>query len=90
MRTIELQISGMTCGACQSHVSKALQSVSGVQKAVVDLPRGTAHVEGEDFDFAALLAAVEEEGYGAEETDTPARTPTSAIGLTAAGCSCGG
>lgn len=61
----ELTISGMTCGHCQTAVTRALQSVSGVQTAEVDLKTGQARVEGE-ADLQALLAAVSEEGYTAQ------------------------
>ncbi len=63
--TIELKVSGMTCGHCQTAVSKALQSVSGVQSASVDLANGTAKIEGEYLDPIALISAVIDEGYGA-------------------------
>ncbi|WP_019009394.1 CopZ family metallochaperone [Deinococcus aquatilis] len=61
----ELNISGMTCGHCQTAVTKALQSVPGVQNVQVDLKTGKATVEGQ-ADIPALLAAVTEEGYGAQ------------------------
>ncbi len=63
--TIELKVSGMTCGHCQTAVSKALQLVSGVQSAQVDLLNGTAKIEGEHLDPIALISAVIDEGYGA-------------------------
>lgn len=63
--TTELNISGMTCGHCQTAVTKALKSVPGVQDANVDLQRGTAQVQGQ-ADPQALLAAVKDEGYGAQ------------------------
>ena len=58
----ELNIGGMTCGHCQTAVTKALKSVPGVQNAQVDLKTGKAVVEGQ-ADVSALLAAVREEGY---------------------------
>jgi len=61
----ELNINGMTCGHCQTAVTKALKSVPGVQDAQVDLQTGQARVEGE-ADLQALLAAVNEEGYTAQ------------------------
>jgi len=61
----ELNISGMTCGHCQTAVSKALKSVPGVQDAQVDLASGKATVDGQ-VDVQALIAAVVEEGYGAQ------------------------
>ncbi len=61
----ELNISGMTCGHCQTAVTNALKSVPGVENAQVDLQTGKAVVEGQG-DVQALLAAVTEEGYGAQ------------------------
>ena len=60
----QLNVTGMTCGHCQNAVKNALESVAGVQKAEVDLASGVACVEG-DADVNKLVAAVEEEGYGA-------------------------
>ena len=61
----ELKIEGMTCGHCTSAVKKALEGVDGVTAATVDLAAGRAHVEGQ-ADTAALVAAVQDEGYQAE------------------------
>ena len=66
MQTLNLKISGMSCGACVSHVTRALQSAPGVQSAVVDLASQSARVEGENLDVEQLKAAVEEEGYEAQ------------------------
>lgn len=60
----ELKIEGMTCGHCQAAVKKALEKVAGVRAADVDLANGRATVEGA-ADVAALVAAVEDEGYRA-------------------------
>ncbi|HEX9996967.1 MAG TPA: cation transporter [Abditibacterium sp.] len=60
-----LQISGMNCGACVSHVSKALEAVNGVRRVSVDLASGRAQVEGK-AENQALIAAVQNAGYGAE------------------------
>jgi len=90
MQTIELRISGMTCGSCVSHVTKALQSAPGVQSAVVDLASATAHIQGESLDKAALVEAVEAEGYGAQESQNTSLAPSTSIPLISAGCSCCG
>ncbi len=66
METINLKISGMTCGACVGHVTKALQTAPGVSSAVVDLANQSARVEGSNLDVAQLKAAIEEEGYQAQ------------------------
>ncbi len=62
---IQLKIEGMTCGHCVMGVKQALAAVPGVKGAVeVDLASGRAQVDG-TADAAALIAAVEEEGYSA-------------------------
>ncbi len=62
---IQLNVSGMTCGHCESAVAKALKSIEGVQTVQVDLKNGTASVEGQNVNPEALIAAVIDEGYGA-------------------------
>lgn len=65
MTKTELMVSGMSCGHCEKAVTSALKSVPGVQDVRVDLQGGTATVQGE-ADLQALIAAVTEEGYGAQ------------------------
>lgn len=65
MSQIELEITGMTCGHCQTGVTKALKDVAGVTDAQVDLQSGKAIVQG-DVDPQQLVNAVIEEGYGAQ------------------------
>jgi len=55
----------MTCENCVRHVRQALESVPGVERALVELDAGRAVVEGTP-DPQDLVAAVEEEGYAAE------------------------
>ncbi|WP_373740250.1 heavy-metal-associated domain-containing protein [Neisseria sp.] len=67
MKTITLNIGGMTCGGCVKSVTKILEGVSGVSKAEVSLENGHAVVE---FDAAkthagALIEAVEDGGFDA-------------------------
>jgi P-type Cu+ transporter len=64
---VALQISGMTCAACQARVQKALAGAPGVVDAGVNLMTAEAAVT---FDPAttsaeALVARVRETGYGA-------------------------
>lgn len=62
----KLKIDGMSCEHCVRAVSGALEKVPGVETVVeVSLERGEANVEG-SAEAAALIAAVEEEGYSAE------------------------
>lgn len=62
---IKLNISGMSCGHCQTAVSKALKNVEGVNNVDVNLSAGTASIEGKDVNTENLIAAVIDEGYGA-------------------------
>jgi copper chaperone len=62
----KIRVTGMTCGHCEKAVERALAAVPGVtQVSGVNRERQEAIVEG-DADPAALIAAVEEEGYHAE------------------------
>ena len=63
----KLEISGMTCGHCVSHVKSALEGIGGVSGADVSLENHGAEVtlSGEVMD-GDLIAAVEAAGYGAE------------------------
>nr|WP_320132433.1 heavy metal-associated domain-containing protein [uncultured Holophaga sp.] len=60
----QLKIQGMKCGHCVKSVQEALLQVPGVEGAEVDLKAGTAQVKGQ-ADPAALIGAVEEEGFKA-------------------------
>jgi P-type Cu+ transporter len=67
-RTADLNITGMTCGACQANVQRALSRQPGVARASVNLVTGQARVV---FDPAVvrpaqLVSSVEAVGYGAE------------------------
>ena len=65
-RMIELKVTGMTCGHCEAAVDRALSGLRGVERVVkVSRDEERVIVEG-DADVAALIAAIEEEGYQAE------------------------
>ena len=67
METINLTVSGMTCGACVRHVEKAINSIAGVQKVEVDLASGAVKVEGDVSQrVKEIIAALEEDGYLAQ------------------------
>lgn len=62
---IRLKVAGMSCEHCVGAVRNALTGVEGVEAVVeVSLERGEALVEGKP-EIAALIAAIEEEGYSA-------------------------
>lgn len=60
-----LLIDGMSCASCVSRVEKALEQVSGVQQARVNLAERSALVMGNVAPHL-LVAAVDAAGYGAE------------------------
>ena len=62
--TKTLQIKGMTCEHCVRAVTKALQSVAGVDNVSVDLAAGRARIDGA-ADETSLVKAVEKQGYEA-------------------------
>ena len=60
METINLTVSGMTCGACVKHVEKAINSIVGVEKVEVRVEGNVSqHVK-------EMIAALEESGYPAQ------------------------
>ena len=66
MSTIEYQVSGMTCGHCETSVREEVEQVPGVTDLQVSAGTGRLVVTGAGpVDDAAVLAAVEEAGYSA-------------------------
>jgi len=64
-QTLDLSVSGMTCGNCARSVERKLLATPGVRKAVVDLANARAAVE---YDAAlvepgAIANAVRQLGY---------------------------
>lgn len=64
MKTIDLQVEGMSCGSCVKHVTHALQPLPGVSGVEVDLQSGHVRVSGELAQGSApLLMALTDAGY---------------------------
>jgi copper chaperone CopZ len=65
-KTVDLTVTGMTCGHCEMRVKMALEKVQGVKKVKADNTKDMAVVtyEGEP-DIDAMVAAVKEAGYEA-------------------------
>ena len=87
METINLTVSGMTCGACVKHVEKAINSIAGVQKVEVDLASSAVKVEGDVTQhLREIIAALEEDGYPAQvSTDVSSKAKS---GSCKSGSSC--
>ena len=64
-QTLEFTVTGMTCDHCVRAITEAVNGVDGVQDAKVSLDEKKATVEGDNLDAAAIVAAIEEEGYEA-------------------------
>ena len=63
-----LKVTGMSCGMCVQHVTKALQDVPGVKLAAVDLISERATVKHEDgASSQAMIKAVTNAGYEVQE-----------------------
>ena len=51
MKSITLHVTGMTCGGCVKSVTRVLEELNGVEKAVVTLDDGKAEIT---FDESAV------------------------------------
>ncbi|MCI1723380.1 MAG: heavy metal translocating P-type ATPase [Lachnospiraceae bacterium] len=79
-------ITGMTCAACQAHVTKSVEKVEGVRDVNVNLLQNSMTVDYDEngTDDAAIIRAVESGGYGAavkEDSARQAGTPAVSDGL---------
>ncbi len=61
----KLKVSGMTCMHCVGAVKKALEQLSGVDTAEVNLEQAQALVSG-TADVSTMVSALKEAGYSAE------------------------
>lgn len=84
----EIKISGMTCGACSSAVTHALESVSGVEDANVSLVTEVAIVNhNDDVSVLDLVTAVEDAGFDATVCDSIEKVSLKIFGMTCSACS---
>ena len=64
VRSATMNIEGMTCEHCAGKVKQALEQVSGVSKAQVDLATKTARIElSGEASLASVMRAVGQAGY---------------------------
>ncbi len=59
---LKFKVKGMTCGHCAQTVTKAVEALPAVQRALVDLTAGEVSVEGA-ADEKAVRQAIEDAGY---------------------------
>ena len=84
MKTLTLDVSGMTCAACVGRVERGLSKVAGVESATVNLATERASVtfDPAQTNAAALVKTVQDIGY-----DAPAAATSFAVaGMTCAAC----
>lgn len=67
MKTVTIQITGMTCSGCVRSITKVLNSVPGVEKAEVSLEKENAVVTFDKTKTNAdtLIATIEDGGFDA-------------------------
>lgn len=65
MKTVTLQVEGMSCSHCQNAVQKAIKSLKGVDEVKVSLADKTAVVNFDESVVSVenIKAAIEDEGY---------------------------
>ena len=65
MEKVTFKVGGMSCGHCQRRVQDTIMNVEGAKQAIVDLERGEATVEYDEFAVSpdAFKKAVEDAGY---------------------------
>ncbi|MBK4722694.1 heavy-metal-associated domain-containing protein [Azospirillum sp. YIM DDC1] len=61
---LKLKVTGMTCAGCAKSVSRAVERVPAVERALVDLQSGEVTVEG-NAEETAVRRAIEDAGFGA-------------------------
>ncbi|WP_019413641.1 copper chaperone CopZ [Paenisporosarcina sp. TG20] len=68
MKKTTLKITGMSCAHCVNKIETALQGLQGVEKAKVNLKKGTAKIKYDEKVqiLDNFTAAVKEVGYEAE------------------------
>ncbi len=67
MATTEYQVSGMSCGHCESAVAEEVGALDGVESVEVSAATGRLVVSGAALPGdAAVVAAVDEAGYVAQ------------------------
>lgn len=64
MQEIMLEVEGMHCGMCETHVNDVVRRVAGVKKVTSSHRKGQALVLAEDaVSSEAIRSAIEKQGY---------------------------
>ncbi len=65
---VKLKVTGMSCGGCANHISKALGELEGILEEDVQFPGDVAIVkfDPDKVTLAGIIKTIEEAGYKAE------------------------
>ena len=68
VQTVQLTVTGMTCGGCTSNVTKALEAVNGVNDVIVSLADSNATVQYDEklTSLDQLKSSIKQAGYGVD------------------------
>jgi copper chaperone len=68
MERTELNVEGMSCPSCISHIEHALRNVKGVAKVDVRVREGKVVVQHDATGVERLIAALQDAGYEASKS----------------------
>jgi len=60
---LTLNVPGMTCGHCESAITRELATLPGVDQVEVDLASKVVTVSGRELDRDAVVGAIDEAGF---------------------------
>lgn len=65
MQKITLEVEGMRCGMCETHVNDVVRRVEGVKKVSSSHAKGmTVVIAQDDVNVALIQEAIAKQGYG--------------------------
>ena len=71
MLKIVLEVEGMHCGMCETHVNDVVRRVEGVKKVTSSHAKGRTEVIAEDgVDITLIKEAIAKQGYGVGRIET--------------------
>ena len=62
MKTVKLQIEGMSCQHCVAAVNRAFDGIGGIMDLIVDIGRAEFKTT-EEFDLGPVIEAIEDQRY---------------------------
>ena len=68
MDRIRMKIEGMSCGHCVSHVTRALETLDGVQVEHVEVGSATVRYDPRATSEERMAQAIADAGYGVTAT----------------------